>query len=225
LISAFQSEVDQVLDFARGYSGASGSNVPKILDVGSGKGRYLRLFRELGWSVTGVEANERMVGHAVDQGFEVFSPVSQELAGREFDIILMSHVIEHFSPNELVGILRRYLLLLKPGGAIIISTPLLTSYFFDDFDHVKPYQPLGLSMLLCDSESQLQFQWPGKFDLVNLWYRKSPFRMIHFRSRHLNPPGSLGVRLANKTLSIIFYLSLGLVGQKSGWVGVFKKIQ
>jgi predicted SAM-dependent methyltransferase len=61
----------------------------------------------------------------------------------------MSHVIEHFSPKDLIPFLDDYLDRLKVGGRLVIAIPLLTPYFYDDFDHVKPYHPMGILMVFC----------------------------------------------------------------------------
>jgi len=59
----------------------------------------------------------------------------------------MSHIIEHFAPHDLLPFIDSYLHRLQPGGRLIICTPLLTKNFYNDFDHVKPYQPVGIGMV------------------------------------------------------------------------------
>src|SRR5690606_23253477 len=55
-----------------------------------------------------------------------------------FNIIHCSHVIEHLQPQELYDTLIEFDRVLKDGGRIVISAPLLWSGFYDDLSHVKP---------------------------------------------------------------------------------------
>ena len=55
----------------------------------------------------------------------------------------MSHVIEHFAPSDLLVFMDGYIDLLRPGGHLIIATPLMSPYFYDDFDHIKPLSTSG----------------------------------------------------------------------------------
>jgi len=53
---------------------------------------------------------------------ELFSPSSSQ-PDRNFDAIIMSHVLEHFSPEMLKPTFMKIKELLKPGGLIIIEIP------------------------------------------------------------------------------------------------------
>ena len=58
-----------------------------------------------------------------------------------FDVIHMSHVIEHLQPQEVYDTLKEFDRCCKSGGAIVISAPLLWTGFYDDLSHIKPYPP------------------------------------------------------------------------------------
>lgn len=58
-----------------------------------------------------------------------------------FDLIHMSHVIEHLQPQEVYDTLKEFDRCCKSGGAIVISAPLLWKGFYDDLSHIKPYPP------------------------------------------------------------------------------------
>lgn len=96
----------------------------RVLDVGCNAGELLELFREAGWSVAGVEASPGPAEYARNK---LHAPVWQGPAegaipeGETFDLITMTHVLEHVRrPGELLNRLRRAL---RPGGAILIEVP------------------------------------------------------------------------------------------------------
>jgi hypothetical protein len=135
----------------------------------------------------------------------------------------MSHFIEHFTPRELLAVMDDYLDRLRVGGRLVIATPLMSDYFYDDFDHVKPYQPAGIREVFEDDGAQVQYRSRNRLALRELWYRRSPKRISHARARHL---GGAANRLlfALDVLASIAYLATGrLFGTVNGWVGVYEK--
>ena len=65
------------------------------------------------------------------------------------DLIILNHLIEHIAECEFfVRQLRR---VLRPGGSVYIRTPNLTRVkwsFWDDYTHVKPFNPRALDQLM-----------------------------------------------------------------------------
>jgi 2-polyprenyl-3-methyl-5-hydroxy-6-metoxy-1,4-benzoquinol methylase len=96
----------------------------KLLDVGAGNGEFLKLMKMLGWVVEGTETDERAVNyarsnHALTMHLGFLSDI--KLPDNTYDVITLSHVIEHvFNPEELMLECKR---LLKPGGRLVILTP------------------------------------------------------------------------------------------------------
>jgi len=94
-----------------------------LLDVGCGNGEYLLRMAHLGWRVQGVEPDPTSAAMAKRHGIEVFEYRLNDIpkeAGR-FDVITMSHVIEHLSdPRAEFG---RLLAMLKPGGLLVVLSP------------------------------------------------------------------------------------------------------
>ena len=72
-----------------------------------------------------------------------------------------------------------YLDRLKVGGHLVIATPLMSNNFYDDFDHVRPYQSLGILMVFGGGAAQVQY-----------YARKSPRT-----SRHLVPARTMAAEL------------------------------
>lgn len=100
----------------------------RLLDVGAANGAFLAKARSAGWEVVGVEPDRTSQAEArrIDLdvrlgGIECFSnkPAS-------FDVITMSHVIEHVHDPRRV--LSQAMALLKPGGCLYLDTPNIRSY-------------------------------------------------------------------------------------------------
>lgn len=94
----------------------------RLLDVGCGTGATLALYQRLGWQAHGIEpspqacASSRARGLTVHQGTVFDAPF-----GAQFDVVLLSHVIEHVL--EPIAVLRRAAEFLAPGGTILLHTP------------------------------------------------------------------------------------------------------
>lgn len=108
-----------------------GSDV--VLDIGCGNGRFLSWARLAGWKGVGTEFDPKAASVTRAKGFEVWEGSLESLAeaGRLFDAITVSHVIEHVhEPRELLAAARR---LLKPGGFFWIETPNIHAHGHDSF--------------------------------------------------------------------------------------------
>ncbi|NWF75841.1 MAG: class I SAM-dependent methyltransferase [Nitrospirae bacterium] len=95
-----------------------------ILDIGCGRGLFLSIMKNRGWSVSGVEFNKETAlnisrvyglniksGHPSDWGF----------SDKSFDIITMNHVLEHLTnPLDMIIECRR---LLKKNGLFVCAVP------------------------------------------------------------------------------------------------------
>jgi SAM-dependent methyltransferase len=194
----------------------------KILDVGCGYGSKLRLLRARGFDVVGVEANAALAKANTDAGFRVLTRDEFQQTADMYDVLLMSHVIEHFSPERLLEFMDEYLDRLKPGGHLLIATPLHSRYFHDDFDHVRPYHPAGVTMVFGSRDGQVQYYGRNRITLDDLWFRRSPWRLNFFRGLYLRKYSQLPA-LLNVAFALLFRLSGGLLGQTDGWVAAFRK--
>lgn len=96
----------------------------RLLDFGMGNGRFLRLQRQRGWTVAGMDFNPEVVAHARQHDgieAEAGSWPGPAFAGRQFDVITSWHVIEHL-PDP-VGYLRTAAERLAPGGTLLTCCP------------------------------------------------------------------------------------------------------
>lgn len=107
-----------------------------LLDIGSGLGENLAVYKENGWDVTGIEFNE----YAAQRSRELFGvpvmsiPIEKaKLPRNHFDLITLWGVLEHLT--EPVKLLKEAAGYLAPRGVIVIMVPqydcLLTRYLED----------------------------------------------------------------------------------------------
>jgi 2-polyprenyl-3-methyl-5-hydroxy-6-metoxy-1,4-benzoquinol methylase len=110
----------EILNLADRLAPSRGS----LLDIGPNTGTCMALARDRGWRAYGVEINDEAARYCREQrGLDVTSGALAEHTYPEnsFDIVLMGDVIEHLrDPLDSMRIVQR---MLKPGGAVIISTP------------------------------------------------------------------------------------------------------
>jgi 2-polyprenyl-3-methyl-5-hydroxy-6-metoxy-1,4-benzoquinol methylase len=95
----------------------------RLLDVGCGAGAVLRTMSADGWHAEGQEISEAAADRLEEEGFRIHREAPDELAGGDtsFDVVVMSEVIEHLrAPDVTLRAVRR---LLRPGGALYLTTP------------------------------------------------------------------------------------------------------
>ncbi|MBN2856195.1 MAG: class I SAM-dependent methyltransferase [Halothiobacillaceae bacterium] len=99
----------------------------RLLDVGFGNGGFLQLASEMGWNAEGIDFDAQAVEVAQKRGLNVrcISADTFHEATAQYDVITLSHVIEHvYDP---VGLLKALYAMLKPGGMLWLDTPNLDS--------------------------------------------------------------------------------------------------
>ena len=201
----------------------------RALDVGCGRGENLQLMRRLGHNVVGVDVNPAHVTAAHEQGFEAYTSEEFAAVRDQFDLVLMSHVIEHFDPQSLLGFIDCYADRLCGGGHLIIVTPTLWRRFYCEFDHVRPYTPHGIEAVFSEPESQVQFHSRNHLTLVDLALRKKPRRVpdpVMRTAMRFNRYRAykLPYRLQTLGFRFLYALTAGCWGGEiTGWVGLFQK--
>lgn len=196
-------------------------NTP-VLDVGCGYGRNLDLLRELGFTqLTGVEKNPHLAAEVRSRGYRCLSPEQVDEEEGCYGMLLMSHIIEHFEYPDLKGFIESYLRLLCNGGSLVIVTPLFHNCFYNDFDHVKPYLPIGLNMVFGEEAAQVQFQSAYVLRLDDIDFFRDQLRVQFHPSLYLSGTKGWPIQI-NRLLKLLFVLSGGYVGRKIGWMGLYR---
>jgi len=94
----------------------------RLLDVGCGGGSTLAVYQRLGWDARGIEPRSDAAARCRANGLPVHEgTVFDAPFGAQFDVVLLSHVIEHVL--EPIAVLRRASEFLAPGGRMILLTP------------------------------------------------------------------------------------------------------
>lgn len=99
-------------------------NKIEFLEIGAGTGNSLFMFENAGYNVIGIEPdpnNTRLINQKLNRGKCITGFVEQITTEKKFDIIWMSHSLEHvFRPDE---ILLKCFELLKKDGIVFIAIP------------------------------------------------------------------------------------------------------
>ena len=104
-----------------------------ILDIGAGTGSFLKLAKDNGWSVKGVEPNKNARSLAEQKDLSLNESID-ELSGSTFDVVTLWHVLEHLP--DLENIISKLEALVKSGGVLVIAVPNYKSY---DAKYYKEY--------------------------------------------------------------------------------------
>lgn len=122
LLYGKQGEIDHSLrSLPRLIKGES----KKVLDIGCGDGSFLRIAMQLGWVVQGIDPDSKLTSHIDGISIEQGGFPKTRFQDATFDVVTLSHVIEH--THDPVASLQEVYRLLKPGGKIWIATPNVSS--------------------------------------------------------------------------------------------------
>lgn len=128
-----------------------------VLDIGCGRGEWLKQLGDAGLRARGVDLNIAMVDAARQAGQEAMAGDAiahlESLAAGSLGAVTGFHVIEHLAFADLVRLLDATRRALAPGGAILFETPnpeciTVGAYSFHlDPTHVRPLPPVFAGFL------------------------------------------------------------------------------
>jgi 2-polyprenyl-3-methyl-5-hydroxy-6-metoxy-1,4-benzoquinol methylase len=95
----------------------------RVLDAGCGFATTSARIQQLGNEVTGIDSSPEIEAVAAKRLSRVIhgDVTTADLGTEQFDVIIFADVLEHLPWP--VGVLRRYLQWLAPGGSVIVSLP------------------------------------------------------------------------------------------------------
>ena len=127
-----------------------------VLDVGSGRGEFLRLLAAAGIAGSGIETNPVSVVACRAAGLEVEEGDALEVLARrpagELGAVVAFQVVEHWTPEMVFRFLQEARRALAPGGVLVAETvntdslSALRSFFLDP-THVRPVPAEALRFL------------------------------------------------------------------------------
>jgi SAM-dependent methyltransferase len=140
-------------------------------DLGCGSGEQLRLFRDAGYQVVGVEPDPaartiaRTVGEVLDGTAE---SIPAPIARRLFDVVLLSHVLEHcIDPVQALTNANK---MLAPTGTLVIEVPNNSAVGFSRFGAAWPWTDIPRHLNFFTERSlRLMLQKTG-FSVTNVNY-------------------------------------------------------
>ncbi|MBL7859883.1 MAG: class I SAM-dependent methyltransferase [Cyclobacteriaceae bacterium] len=133
-----------------------------LLEIGTGKGNFLKIALDSGYDAVGIEPSTRSYNIAKAKlGDRVFHCTLEQVTNnsqlnKEYDHIFLWHVFEHLNdPEGAVSIMKA---LLKPTGTLIIAIPNFSSnqariggknwYHLDPPRHLSHFTPESIKLLL-----------------------------------------------------------------------------
>ena len=171
----------------------------KILDLGCGKGNFMRNFIGEGYrNVYGVDISEEDVLFARSFGVsqierdDIFHYLFNQ-PDQSYDVILLLDVIEHFHRADILKLLTESYRVLRPNGTIIIHVPNAEGLFgsrirYSDITHEFSFTSKSLSQILTYA-GYSSFKWyedkPIPHGIVSVIRRlvwiigTFPFRILH----------------------------------------------
>ncbi len=163
----------------------------RILDVGCGRGDFLQLMKDRGWTPTGLELDERVESHGKRVGMDLRagSLDSVRFPDNHFDAVTFWHVFEHMrNPGWVLKECRR---ILKPGGVLLISVPNIGSlqarlsgkhwFHLDPPFHLYHYSLANLKKLIEDSSFKTLKVKHFSLEYNPYGYIQSIFNSLGFR--------------------------------------------
>ncbi len=129
-----------------------------ILDVGCGRGEWLELLHENGYTAKGIDINRAMIEQCQARGLEVMESeviaYLQSLPDASLGAVTGFHIIEHLPFPLLLKLFSEVARVLQPNGLAIFETPnpqnLLVGAcdFYSDPTHQRPLYPETIQFLL-----------------------------------------------------------------------------
>ncbi len=129
-----------------------------ILDVGCGRGEWLRLLHDSGYTARGLDLNRVMLDECRDRNLEVIEgdviTYLQSLPDASLGAVTGFHIIEHLPFPALLKLLEETIRVIKPGGLAIFETPnpqnilVGSNNFYLDPSHLKPLPSPLMKFLL-----------------------------------------------------------------------------
>ena len=122
-----------------------------VLDAGCGRGEWLEMLSERGYTATGIDTSEEAVSLGRRAGLDVAqADVFDDLRARATGSVAAFtafHVVEHLDPSRLGELLAEVHRALAPGGVVVLETPnpenvtVGAASFYLDSDHARPIPP------------------------------------------------------------------------------------
>lgn len=92
----------------------------RVLDVGSGKGRFARAFRDRGASVVGLDLSAAMIAAGKGLDRVIGSARRLPFSASSFDRVVAVEVLQHLAPTSIEPAIEEFHRVLRPAGRLAI---------------------------------------------------------------------------------------------------------
>lgn len=143
----FRGDSKKVLDSQTGFLPYFIEKDSPILDIGCGRGEFLKFLKVKGIAAYGIDQDFAMVNYCTERGLSVKCSNALtylcSLDNNSLGGVFMAHVIEHWPIKYTIAVLQQIYRVLRPGSYFVFSTPnpscLYTlTEFYNDEQHIKP---------------------------------------------------------------------------------------
>ena len=150
------------------YSLLDNKKVDNILDVGYGGGTFIPMLSKIGKKVYGIDTmpypqkvNEILKKENIEAELAVGSIFKSSYKDNFFDRITCVSILEHFKGKEINSAVKEMYRILKPGGYLIIGSPVknsMTDFIIDHFLNFKPndIHPSGHKQIIKGIEEEVK---------------------------------------------------------------------
>jgi O-antigen chain-terminating methyltransferase len=159
----------------------------RLVDLGCGRGRWLKFANERGMDSLGVDNHPWSVEHCVNANLNVTLSEIWDFFDRDeatgVSVFSAFHLVEHLTPDKVQHLINLIAQGLQPGGLCILVTPNFSDWsvareiFWIDPTHIRPY-PLPLLQMMCESAG-LQISYRRNVRLVKSGIKSSLFRQLN----------------------------------------------
>jgi len=145
-----------------------------LLDIGCGAGLLLDIASALEMETFGVESDSSLYKIAESKGHRLANKDATRFSNsdfeRRFDIIVISHLIEHINPSDAFTLIKACYDSLDGKGILCIITPnaydirVMLGRFYKDPTHIRPY-PLSLLRFFIEA-NDMQVVLADQYDTI-----------------------------------------------------------
>ncbi len=163
LTVAFHSAINllRVL-YVEQFLSIENKKVDSVLEIGPGGGHFARHWMKRNAQTlkyTGVESDQSCHQNLVQSGMDVYSAIDELPSEKQFDLVVISHVLEH--TDNPIGFISTCTKQLKSGGILFIEVPC------NDYQHKKLTEP---HLLFFDKDPMQLFLQNLGFEHIRVTY-------------------------------------------------------
>jgi len=162
-----RAKLEGYLPDVRKLVGDSPSDRVRVLDIGTGRGEWLTLLREIGVRAAGVDSHPAFVEAGRARGLDMVERDGIEhlksLSANSLDLVTAFHLIEHLDIETVLALIAAAHDALRDGGCLLLETPnpsnlqMAACDFYNDPTHRRP-MPSALTAFLVSASGFSQVE-------------------------------------------------------------------